>query len=70
MLRELSVEELENLTTLNTELDETARDIAREIKSGIKVKVKEKITKQYHSFVVYRYDDKLYRYGIVGEFFI
>ena len=70
MLKELSIEELENLETLNTELNETARDIAKEIKSGNKVKVKEKITKQYHSFVVYRYDDKLYRYGIVGEFFI
>ena len=70
MLKELSIEELKNLKTLNTELNEVASNIAKEIEIGKKVKVKEKITKQYHSFVVYRYDDKLYRYAIVGEFFI
>lgn len=70
MLKELSVEELEELFTLNTELNEVAKDIAKEIRNGGKVKVKEKTTKQYHSFVVYRYDDKLYRYGVVGEYYI
>lgn len=70
MLKELSIEELENLETINTELNETAREIANEIKSGHKIKVKEKITRNYHSFVIYRYDNKLYRYSIVGEYYI
>lgn len=70
MLKELSIEELETLSTLNTELNEAAKDIAAEIKSGGRVKVKEKFAKTFHSFVVYRYDEKLYRYVVTGEFFI
>lgn len=70
MLKELSVEELETIRTLNTDFNETARNIAKEIKLGGKIKVKEKTTKHYHGFIIYRYDDKLYRYIIVGEFCI
>ena len=70
MLRELSAEELRSLRTLNTELNEASIELADELESGGKVKVKEKITSNYHSFVVYRYDKNLYRYIVVGQYFI
>ena len=70
MLRELSVEEIRSLRTTNSELNEAATELADELESGGKVKVKEKITSNYHSFVVYRYDKSLYRYTVVGQYFI
>lgn len=70
MLRELDLREVQELRNSEGELGAIAHKVAEDMLSGKRVVMKEKTTRSSHSYVVYRYDHKLYRFQIAGEFFV
>lgn len=69
MLKELSLNEMSEISHGDTELAQTISEYVERLERGERLMVKEKTTAKGRSYVFYKYDNKLYRYQIVGEIF-
>lgn len=70
MLKELSSNEIQELRNSDGELGLIASQVLEDMYAGKRVIMKEKTSRTSHSYVIYRYDEKLYRYQIAGEIFV